>query len=156
MTVHLYPSNICWVFGLTLTTAEAWVLLAQIIYSFSSFSLCLSFFKVKYVPDSSTGKESTCNAGDPASIPGSGRFTGKGIGYPLQYSWASLVVQLVESACNQGDLCSVPELGRSPGEGNGYPHSILVWRIPWTVHGVAKSRIRLSNFRVQDDQAGAG
>ena len=156
MTVHLYPSNICWVFGLTLTTAEAWVLLAQIIYSSSSFSLCLSFFKVKYVPDSSTGKESTCNAGDPASIPGSGRFTGKGIGYPLQYSWASLVVQLVESACNQGDLCSVPESGRSPGEGNGYPHSILVWRIPWTVHGVAKSRIRLSNFRVQDDQAGAG
>ena len=37
-------------------------------------------------PDSSVGKESTCNAGDPSSIPGSGRFTGEGKGYPLQYS----------------------------------------------------------------------
>ena len=42
-------------------------------------------------PDSSVGKESACNAGDPDSIPGSGRSTGEGIGYPLQYSWASLV-----------------------------------------------------------------
>ena len=40
-------------------------------------------------PDSSVGKESACNAGDPSSIPGSGRFAGEGIGYPLQYSWAS-------------------------------------------------------------------
>ena len=45
--------------------------------------------------NSSVAKESTCNAGDPGSIPGSGRFTGEGIGYPLQYSWASLVAQLV-------------------------------------------------------------
>ena len=37
-------------------------------------------------PDSSTGKESPCNAGDPSSIPGSGRSTGEGIGYPLQHS----------------------------------------------------------------------
>ena len=37
-------------------------------------------------PDSSVGKESACNAGDPGSIPGSGRSTDKGIGYPLQYS----------------------------------------------------------------------
>ena len=37
-------------------------------------------------PDSSVGKESACTAGDPGSIPGSGRFTGEGIGYPLQYS----------------------------------------------------------------------
>ena len=37
-------------------------------------------------PDSSVGKESTCNAGDPRSIPGSGRFSGEGISYPLQYS----------------------------------------------------------------------
>ena len=43
-------------------------------------------------PDSSVGKETTCNAGDPASIPGSGRSTGEGIGYTLQYSWASLVL----------------------------------------------------------------
>ena len=47
-------------------------------------------------PDHSVGKESACNAGDPNSIPGSGRSPEEGIGYPL-YSWASLVAQLVES-----------------------------------------------------------
>ena len=41
-------------------------------------------------PDSSAGKESACNVGDPGSIAGSGRSAGEGIGYPLQYSWASL------------------------------------------------------------------
>ena len=45
----------------------------------------------------SVGKESACNAGDPGSIPGSGRAPGEGIGYPLQYSWASLVAQLVKN-----------------------------------------------------------
>ena len=48
-------------------------------------------------PDSSVGKESTCNAGDPSSIPGSGRSAGEGICYPLQYSRASLVAQLVKN-----------------------------------------------------------
>ena len=48
-------------------------------------------------PDSSVGKESTRNAGDPGSIPGLGRSTGEGTGYPLQYSWASLAVQLVKN-----------------------------------------------------------
>ena len=47
--------------------------------------------------DSLAGKESTCNAGSLGSIPGSGRSTGEGIGYPLQYSWASLVAQLVKN-----------------------------------------------------------
>ena len=42
---------------------------------------------------SSAGKKSACNAGDFGSIPGSGRSTGEGIGYPLQYSWASLVLR---------------------------------------------------------------
>ena len=46
---------------------------------------------------SSVGKESACNTGDPGSIPGSGRSTGEGIGYPLQYSWACLVAQLVKN-----------------------------------------------------------
>ena len=48
-------------------------------------------------PDSSVGKESACNAGDPGLSPGSGRSTGEGIGYLLQYSWASLVAQLVNN-----------------------------------------------------------
>ena len=48
-------------------------------------------------PGSSAGKESSCIAGDPGSIPGSGRSPGEGIGYPLQYSWASLVTQMVKN-----------------------------------------------------------
>ena len=48
-------------------------------------------------PHCSVGKESTYNAGDPGSIPGWGRSPGEGIGYPLQYSWASLVAQLVKN-----------------------------------------------------------
>ena len=47
-------------------------------------------------PRPQTGKESACNAGDPSSIPGSGRSAGEGIGYPPQYSWDSLVAQLVK------------------------------------------------------------
>ena len=50
-----------------------------------------------FYPDSSVGKESACNAGDPGSIPGSGRSTGEGTVYPLQYSWGSLVAQLVKN-----------------------------------------------------------
>ena len=48
-------------------------------------------------PGCSVGKESACNARDPGSIPEWGRATGKGIGYPLQYSWASLVAQCVKN-----------------------------------------------------------
>ena len=47
--------------------------------------------------DSSFGIESTCNAGDSSSIPGSGRSVAEGIGYPLQYSWASPVAQMVKN-----------------------------------------------------------
>ena len=56
----------------------------------------LSRKKTVGFPDSSVGKESSCNAGDPSLFPGSGRSPGEGIGYPLQYSWASLVAQLVK------------------------------------------------------------
>ena len=47
--------------------------------------------------DSSVGKESACNAGDPGSILGSERSPGEGIGYPLQYPWAFLVAQMVKN-----------------------------------------------------------
>ena len=50
----------------------------------------------KGFPASSVSKESACNAGDPGSIPGSGRSTGEGIGRPPQRSWASLVAQLLK------------------------------------------------------------
>ena len=59
--------------------------------------LFLVFLRTKGFPESSDGKESACNAGDPGSISGSGRSAGEGIGYPLQYSWASLVAQLVKN-----------------------------------------------------------
>ena len=57
----------------------------------------LHFILTKGFPNSSVGKESACNAGDPSSIPGLGRYPGEGIGYPLQYSWTSLVAKLVEN-----------------------------------------------------------
>ena len=53
--------------------------------------------KLELNKDSSVGKESTCNAGEPSSIPGLGRSPGEVIVYALQYSWASLVVQLVKN-----------------------------------------------------------
>ena len=93
--------------------------------------------------DSSVGKESTCNAGDPGLIPGWGRSAGEGIDCPLQYSWASLVAQLVkESAYNVGDLGLIPGLGISPGERKGYPlqYSGRENSMDCIVHGVAKSR----------------
>ena len=99
-------------------------------------------------PDSSAGKESTCNAGDPGSIPGLGKSLGKGIGYPLQYSWASLVVQMVKNLPAMQETW-VRSLGwENPLEEGMATHtSILARRIPmdsvawWAiVHGVAKNR----------------
>ena len=100
-------------------------------------------------PGSSAGKESTCNAGDPVLIPGSGRSAGERIGYPLQYSWSSLVAQLVKNLpATVGDLGSIPGLGRSPGEGKGYAlqYSGLENFRDYIVHWVTKSQTRLSNF----------
>ena len=95
-------------------------------------------------PDSSVGKESSCNAGDPSLIPELGRSDGEGIGYPLQYSWAFLVAQLVKN------LPAMQEtwVGRSPGEGKDYPlpYSGLENSKDCIVHGVAKSQTRLSDF----------
>ena len=81
-------------------------------------------------------------------IPGSGRSPGEGIGYPLQYSWASLVAQMVKNPPAMGET-QVQFLGQEdPLEEGMATHSrILAWRIPmdrgaWqaTVHGVAKSQ----------------
>ena len=56
-----------------------------------------TFNRLRGFPDGSVGKESACNAGDPSSIPGLVRSAGEGIGYLLQYSWASLMAQLVKN-----------------------------------------------------------
>ena len=85
-------------------------------------------------PDSSVGKESTCNAEGPSSIPGSGRSTVEGIGYPLQYSWLSLVAQLVKNPPALRETW-VRSLGwEDPlAKGKATHPSILARRIPWTV-----------------------
>ena len=104
-------------------------------------------------PGSSAGKESACNAGDPGLIPGSGRFPGEGIGYPRQYSWASLVAQKVKNLPAMWETLVRSLVWEDPLEKGMATHaSILAWRIPmdrgawWaTVHGVKKSQTRLSN-----------
>ena len=94
-------------------------------------------------PDSSFGKESACNAGEPCSIPGSERFAGEVplfLGFPCGSAGK-------ESACNVGDLGLIPVLGRSPEEGKCYllQYSCLensmdggAWQA--TVHGITKSQ----------------
>ena len=62
------------------------------------------------LPGGSDGKESTFNAGDPGSKPRLGRSPREGIGYPLQYSWASLVAQTVENLPGMQETC-VQSLG---------------------------------------------
>ena len=103
-------------------------------------------------PGSSAGKESSCNAGDPGSIPGPGSSSGEGIGYPLSYSWASLVAQSVKNLPAMRETW-VQSLGWEDPleEGMANQSSILAWRIPmdkrawWaTVHGVIKSLTQLS------------
>ena len=98
--------------------------------------------KLMGFPHGSVGKESACNAGNPGSIPGSGRSSEEGIGYPVQYSWASLVAQLLK------DLPAIYEtwvqsLGwEDPLEKGKVTHSsILAWRIPWTVQSLDSQRV---------------
>ena len=101
----------------------------EVIYIFIRvFSVYMGF------PHSSVGKESACNAGDPGSTPGSGRSPGEGIGYPLQYSWASLVAQLGKNLPAMWETW-VRSLGweDSLEKGKATRSSILAWRIPRTV-----------------------
>ena len=97
---------------------------------------------------SSAGKESACNAGDPGLIPGLGRFTGDEIGYPLQYSWASLAAQMVKNlpAVWETWVWSL-HWGDPLEDGMSTHSSIIAWRIPkdrgaWRaiVYGFAKSQ----------------
>ena len=82
---------------------------------------------------SSVGKESTCNAGAPSLIPGLGRSSGEGIGYPLEYSWASLVAQLVKNPPAMRETWVRSLCQKDPLEEGVATHSsILAWRIPWT------------------------
>ena len=84
--------------------------------------------------DSSVGKESARNAGDPGSIPRLESSAGEGIGDPLQYSWSSLVAQLVKNPPAMWETW-VRSLGwEDPLENGKATHSsILAWRMPRTV-----------------------
>ena len=76
-------------------------------------------------------------------IPGSGRSSGEGIGYPLQYSWASLLAQLVKNLPAQKKKKNLPAMGETwvqflvwedpLQKGKATHSSILAWKIPWTV-----------------------
>ena len=93
------------------------------------------------LPGSSAGKETTCNAGDPSSIPGLGRYPGEGIGYPLQYSWASLVAQLVKNPPIMWETWVRSLDWEDPLEKlTATQHSGLENSMDRIVHGVAKSQ----------------
>ena len=101
-------------------------------------------------PDSSACKESSCHAGDPSLIPGSGmlicyRRDRLPTAVFLGFSCGSAGK---ESACNAGNLGSIPGLGRSLGEGKGYPlqYSGLKHSKDCIAHGVTKSWTRLRVF----------
>ena len=89
--------------------------------------------KYTYIPGSSAGKESPFSTGDLGSIPGLGRSPGKGIGYTLQYSWASLVAQMVKNPPAVQETWVPSLVWEDLLEKEMATHSsILAWRIPWT------------------------
>ena len=112
-------------------------------------SHCVFLYVYLGFPDSSVGKECACNAGEPGSIPGSERSTEEGIGYPLQCSWASFVTQLVNSRLQCRRPGFYPWVGKIPWSRERLPTPVF-WpgEFPGshTVHGVAKSWTRLSDF----------
>ena len=81
-------------------------------------------------PDSSVGKESACNAGDPGLIPGSGRSPEEGKGYSLQYSWASLVTQLVKNPPAMQEILVQSPGWEDPLEDGMATHSSILG-LPW-------------------------
>ena len=104
-------------------------------------------------PDSSVGMESACNAGDPSSVPGSGWCAGEGIGYPLQYSWASLVAQLVKNLPSMQETWAWSLGWEDPlekGKATELQYSGLENSMDYIVHGVTKSRMWQNDFHSQN------
>ena len=101
-------------------------------------SIYMCQYTIFIFPDSSSGKESTCIAEEASLIPGLGRSTEEGIGYPLQYYCGSTDK---EFTCNAGDPDSIPGLRRSPGKGRGFllQYSGLENSRDCIIHGVAES-----------------
>ena len=81
-------------------------------------------------PGSSAGKESACKAGDPSLIPGSVRSPAEGIGYPLQYSWASLAAQMVKNLLQCGRPGFDPWVGKIPWRRTWQPTPVFCLEYP--------------------------
>ena len=115
----------------------SWKQLTKYLFIWLLSLILPSFIIFIGLPDSSVGKGYACNAQDPGLIPGLGRSPGEGIGYPLQYSWASLLAQLVKNPPAMQETW-VQSLGwEDPlGKGEATRSSILAWRIPWTIESV--------------------
>ena len=118
--------------------------------------VAIAFFLIGYTPIQNKGfldgwvfKESTCNVGDPGSIPWSGRSPGERISYPLQYSWASLLAQLVKNPPEMWET-KVQSLGWEDSLEKGKATTPVFWPGEfyelYIVHGVAKSQTWLTNF----------
>ena len=92
-------------------------------------------FLTDRLPCSSVGKESSCHAREPGLIPQSGRSSGEGLGYLLQYSWASLVAQLIKNPPAMRETWVQSLGGEDPLEKGKATHSsVVACRIPWTVY----------------------
>ena len=103
--------------------------------------ICISIKLNIGFPGNSDGKESVCDAGGPDLIPGLGRSAGEGIGYPFQYSWASLVAQLVKNPPAVWETWVQPLGWEDPLEKRKATYSsILAWRIPQTVVRLQRGR----------------
>ena len=108
--------------------------------------ISIGLLKNKGFPCSSSGNESTYNAGDPSLIPRSGRSPRKDIVYPLQYSWTSLVAQMVKNPPAMQEAWVQSLVWEDPLD-KEKSSSILTWRISWAaVHRVTKSLTQLSNL----------
>ena len=147
--ILLCPPKVCFLKG---AQSVFWIpRLGNLLWALELLQKCENFFGrifLQFVghflgfPDSSVGKESACNAGDPSLIPGTGRSAGERdrlpasifLGFPCSSAGK-------EFACSVGDLSSIPRLGRSPGEGEGslLQYSSLENSMNCIVHGVTKS-----------------
>ena len=117
--------------------------------TWATFTFTLGF------PDSSVGKESACNEGDPGSIPESGRSTGEARGYPLQYTWASLVAQWVKNRPQCRRPGFDPWVGRIPWRRERLPTPVFwpgEFHGLYIVHGVTKSPMELNNFHITSNR----
>ena len=120
----------------SLSNLIPWIYFTLPLYNHKRFILVIPEWSRGF-PHSLVGKESSHNAGDPSSIPGLGRSAGEGIGYPFQYSRASLAAQLVKNLPAMQETLVWSLSWEDLLENGKATHcSILAWRIPWTIQSI--------------------